>query len=197
MKVRVAEAKTGQRLPDSKVTVKLGSQTIIVDNEKVNEELLVPIASAGDYKITVDTGGKYLDAGTSTNIDCSLYETCEKCQEGLEILIPLFDQLDIGAGKMSATFSWSEVGPHKLNFVVRGRKVHPEVLDPNLSENQCRFPNPAINQTHKHTCKASFVLKNNDNRKRQNPETLTFEKDHEFVLNIRLRVGIIQWKWIT
>ena len=188
MKIRVAEAKTGVRLPDSKVTVKLGSQTIIVDNKKVNEELLVPIARAGEYKITVDTGGKYLDAGTSTNIDCSLYETCEKCQEGLEILIPLFDQIDIGAGKMSATFSWSEVGPPQLDFVVRGRKVNPEIKDPKLNENQCRFPNPAINQTHKHTCKASFVIKNTDNRKTQNPETLTFEKDQEFVFNIILSV---------
>ena len=192
MKVRVAEAKTGVRLPDSKVTVKLGSETI-VDNKKVNAELLVPIASAGDYNIRVDTGGKYFDIGTPIHIDCSLYKTCQECQEGLEILIPLFDLTDIGAGKMSATLSWSKVGPYRLDFVVRGKKVHPAdptKLDPKSPDNQCRFPNPAINVTHKHTCQASFVMKNNDNKKRQNPETLTFEKDPDFVYNIHLSVGI-------
>ena len=80
MKVRVAEAKTGVRLPDSKVTVKLGSQTI-VENKKVKEELLVPIVSGGDYNITVDTGGKYFDMGTPVHIDCTLYKSCEECQE--------------------------------------------------------------------------------------------------------------------
>lgn len=188
MKVRVAEAKTGVRLPDSKVTVKLGSQTI-VENKKVKEELLVPIVSGGDYNITVDTGGKYFDMGTPVHIDCTLYKSCEECQEGLEVLIPLFEHSDIGAGNMSVTLSWSEVGPYRLDLVVKGRKVRsvkPGRKDP---DNLCRFPNPAINITHKHTCKASFVMKNNDNKKRQNPQTLTFKKDHEFVYVIHLSVG--------
>ena len=123
MKVRVAEAKNGVRLPDSKVTVMRDTQTI-VENKKVGSEILVPISQAGDYKITVDTGGKYFDMGTRVHIDCSLYQTCQNCQESLDILIPLFEHKDIGTGNMSLTFSWSGA-PHKMDFVVRGRLLDP------------------------------------------------------------------------
>ena len=66
----------------------------------------------------MDAGGKYFDMGTPMHIDCTLYKTCQDCQEGLEILIPLFEHSDIGAGNMSATFSWSQAGPENLDFKV-------------------------------------------------------------------------------
>ena len=123
------------------------------------------------------------------HVDCTLYKTCEECQEGLEILIPLFEHSDIGAGNMSATFSWSQAGPQNLDFKVSGKMVTP--ADPNVTtspENECLFPNPWMNITHHPTCKASFLMKDDDNKKKQNPETLTFQKDRVFVYLITVHV---------
>ena len=191
--MRVGEAGTNKRLEDSKITVKEGGQSILND-KRVNAELLVPIAKAGNYQITVHHDG-YFDSVTTMSINCPLpWDSCEKCQEGLDTLIPLFkEQNEIGPGNWSASITWSQSGVNRISQrikdLVRGIKVHGNDYRVNgYKTGGCVYPKASY--LSKPECKASYLMPPpmREKRETQNPTTITFVKDREYVYYIEFRV---------
>ena len=195
--MRVAEARTGKNLGDSKITVAIQGGLGPV-HQKVNNEYQVNISKAGIISILAEHNG-YFDSYTKMSINCPLpWDSCEKCQEGLDILIPLFKEKDdIGPGKWSASITWSQVGPHKLfdgrNLLIWGLHLHGKGSWHKNPDYTCSWPwGSSVAATFaRYKCKANLLKLPADNRKTKEPMTLLFEKDPNFAYILMIRVGII------
>ena len=203
--MRVVDARSGKSLPDSKISVQRceefvrcgpGEQELLVDKEPVKEEYNKNIKKSEIfkfYKIQIYGDEKYFSPSAAMKIVCpGPFESCKKCQDSLDTLIPLIskDEVKPGQGtskKWVISFTWPKTGSAILfdekNPIIRGIKYKGTGKSWNTKDNMCTFP--FSDQQSDRSCSVK-VIGNGTNLL-----TLKLDEDEKYVYQIWLKVGTI------
>ena len=205
--MRVEDARSGNSLPESKISVlrcerqwhgHCGSeQDLLVDNETVKEEYQLKNTTKSErlefYRIEIYNDEKYSPPWAGMKIICpGNFSSCQKCKDSLDTLIPSIEKNEVkpvqGASKKWViSFTWPRTGSAILfdekNFLVRGLKVNGTGKSWKTKDNMCTFP--YSDQQSDRSCSVEVI------GNRTNLLTIKLDENKEFAYEIRLKVGAI------